>query len=66
MTLKQNVLLQESRTTPLEGLFTKTRDFYHDGRFATLEDVVNHYNNHLSLSLSSLEKTGLVEYLKSL
>ncbi|WP_157580749.1 hypothetical protein [Segetibacter koreensis] len=55
------------RTTPLGGLFTKTKGgFYHDGRFATLNDVVNHYNNHLSLNLSSSEKQDLVEYLKSL
>jgi len=55
------------RTTPLGGLFTKTKGgFYHDGRFSTLNDVVNHYNNHLSLNLSSSEKNDLVEYLKSL
>jgi cytochrome c peroxidase len=42
------------RTTPLGGLLTKTKaGFYHDGRFATLNDVVNHYNNHLSSNLSS-------------
>ncbi|MEO8053941.1 MAG: hypothetical protein ABI768_02230, partial [Acidobacteriota bacterium] len=32
------------RTTPLRGLFTRTKGgFYHDGRFPTLLDVVNHY-----------------------
>jgi cytochrome c peroxidase len=40
--------------------------FYHDGRFATLPDVVTHYDNHLKLSLSATEKQDLVEYLKSL
>jgi hypothetical protein len=55
------------RTTPLGGLFTKTKGgFYHDGRFATLADVVNHYNNHLNLNLTAIEKQDLTEYLKSL
>jgi len=40
--------------------------FYHDGRFATLNDVVDHYDQHLKLSLSTEEKSALVEYLKSL
>lgn len=55
------------RTTPLGGLFTRTKGgFYHDGRFANLSDVVNHYNNHLALNLTLSEKQNLVEYLKSL
>ncbi|HEU4634518.1 MAG TPA: hypothetical protein VFS22_11060 [Flavisolibacter sp.] len=55
------------RTTPLGGLFAKTKGgFYHDGRFATLADVVNHYNGHFNLALSAAEKQDLVEYLKSL
>ena len=55
------------RTTPLGGLFTKTKGgFYHDGRFANLNDVVNHYDNHLKTGLSTAEKQDLVEYLKSL
>jgi hypothetical protein len=40
--------------------------FYHDGRFATLLDVVNHYNTHFSLGLTANEKRDVVEYLKSL
>jgi hypothetical protein len=40
--------------------------FYHDGRFATLLDVVNHYNGVFTLGLADREKTDLVEYLKSL
>ncbi len=51
------------------GLFMKPGNkgrFYHDGRFATLLDVVNHYNNHFGLGLTDTEKTDLVEYLKSL
>lgn len=55
------------RTTPLKGLWTHTKGgFYHDGRFATLRDVVSHYDAHFGLSLSEQEKRDLVEYLKSL
>src|SRR4030095_10122331 len=51
------------------GLFMKPSNkgrFYHDGRFATLLDVVNHYNTRFSLGLTAQEKHDLVEYLKSL
>jgi hypothetical protein len=55
------------RTAPLKGLWTHTKGgFYHDGRFPTLRDVVNHYDGHFSLGLSEQEKMALVEYLKSL
>jgi len=55
------------RTPPLGGLFAKAKGgYYHDGRFQTLTDVVNHYNSHLALHLSTKEKQNLVEYLKSL
>ena len=55
------------RTTPLKGLFTREKGgFYHDGRFATYRDVVDHYNNHMNLQLNEGEKNDLVEYLKSL
>lgn len=55
------------RTTPLGGLFAREKGgFYHDGRFATLLDVVDHYNRHNRLNLSRKEKADLVEYLKSL
>jgi hypothetical protein len=55
------------RTTPLKGLWTHTKGgFYHDGRFATLLDVVNHYDALFSLGLTDGEKSDLVEYLKSL
>jgi hypothetical protein len=40
--------------------------YYHDGRFATLLDVVNHYNTRFSLGLTNQEKLDLVEYLKSI
>ena len=55
------------RTTPLKGLWTRTKGgFYHDGRFATLMDVVNHYDTLFDLKLTDGEKSDLVEYLKSL
>jgi mono/diheme cytochrome c family protein len=55
------------RTSPLKGLWTHTKGgFYHDGRFATLPDVVNHYDAHFKLNLTNEEKRDLVEYLKSL
>jgi len=63
------------RTTPLHGLFAHDQmqtnaaakgRYYHDGRFATLNDVVAHYNTALTLTLSPAEQSDLVEYLKSL
>jgi hypothetical protein len=55
------------RTSPLKGLWTHTKGgFYHDGRFATLLDVINHYDKLFSLQLTDGEKSDLVEYLKSL
>jgi len=58
---------EKYRTAPLKGLWTHTTGgFYHDGRFATLLDVVNHYNALFSLGLTDSEKSDLVEYLKSL
>ena len=55
------------RTSPLRGLFSHMkRGFYHDGRFPTLLDVVNHYDGFKKLSLTDQEKSDLVEYLKSL
>jgi len=61
------------RTPPLKGLFAHSKGgFFHDGRFATLLDVVNHYdsagvgNGGKRLGLTDNEKANLVEYLKSL
>jgi hypothetical protein len=42
------------------------RGFYHDGRFATLADVINHYDTLGTLGLTATEKTDLAEYLKSI
>jgi len=55
------------RTTPLKGLWSHQKGgFFHDGRFATLLDVVNHYDRFLATGLSDQEKGDLVEYLKSI
>ena len=55
------------RTSPLKGLWTHVKGgFYHDGRFATLDDVAEHYNSTFSLGLSESEKYSLVEFMKSL
>jgi hypothetical protein len=55
------------RTAPLAGLWTHQKGgFYHDGRFATLSDVVNHYDAQFKLNLSSDQKNDLVEYLKGI
>ena len=47
------------RTAPLKGLWTH-------GRFATLGDVVQHYNSLFGLGLSDSQVHDLVEYLSSL
>jgi cytochrome c5 len=58
---------QRYRTTPLKGLFTRQKGgFYHDGRFADLPAVVEHYDQAFGLHLSEQQKRNLVEYLKSL
>lgn len=55
------------RTAPLKGLWTHQKGgFYHDGRFATFRDVVEHYNTFLGSNLTEQQKLDLVEYLKSL
>jgi hypothetical protein len=55
------------RTAPLKGLWTHQKGgFYHDGRFPTLRDVIEHYNSFFGLGLTDQEKSDLVEYLLSL
>ena len=64
------------QTMNLAGLFVRERGlfmfsqnkgrFYHDGRFQTLMDVVNSYDERFNLGLNDQEKHDLVEYLKSL
>jgi hypothetical protein len=55
------------QTSPLKGLWTHQKGgFFHDGRFATLEDVIAHYDSFFNLRLTNREKRDLAEYLKSL
>jgi len=58
------------RTVPLRALWNMEKihkgGFYHDGRFATLGDVVEHYDNHFGLGLTERERNDLIEYLKSI
>jgi hypothetical protein len=55
------------RTSPLKGLWAHQKGgFYHDGRFATLADVVDHYDAHFQLALTEGEKQALAEFLESL
>lgn len=55
------------RTAPLKGLWTHMKGgFFHDGRFATLADVIDHYDGFFNLGLSASEKSDIAEYLKSL
>lgn len=55
------------RTTPLHGLFAREKGgFYHDGRFATYDDVIAHYTKLLKLTLTTEERADLVQYLKSI
>jgi len=58
------------RTEPLRALWDTRKihkgGYYHDGRFATLQDVVNHYDRHFGIKLSEQEKSDLIEFLKSI
>jgi hypothetical protein len=55
------------RPPPLRAMSTRTRGgFFHDGRFAQLEDVVAHFNAHFELELTAGEQRDLVEFLRSL
>lgn len=58
------------RTTPLRALWDMQKihkgGFYHDGRFATLREVVDHYDSFFKTGLTEGEKADLIEYLKSL
>jgi hypothetical protein len=55
------------RTTPLSGAWARHKGgFYHDGRFPTLNSVVQHYDRTFNLRLTDQDVFDLVEYLKSL
>ena len=55
------------RTSPLKGLFSHVKGgIYHDGRFPTLQAVVDHYNTLLHTGLTDTEKSELIAYLMTL
>jgi hypothetical protein len=55
------------RTSPLKGLWTHgTGGYYHDGRFDTLAEVIEHYDETFALGLTKDDSADLVEFLKSL
>lgn len=55
------------RTSPLRGLWThQSGGFYHDGRFATLAQVIDHYQATFGLGLTDPDKADLIQYLLSL
>jgi mono/diheme cytochrome c family protein len=55
------------RTTPLRGVWARGKPgYYHDGRFPNLEAVVDHYSEVFDYTLTSGEKSDLVQYLLSL
>jgi mono/diheme cytochrome c family protein len=57
-------------TMPLRALWDTKKihkgGYYHDGRFATLADVVEHYDRHFGSRLTAQEKADLIEFLKSI
>jgi hypothetical protein len=55
------------RTSPLAGMWSHQKGgFYHDGRFATMSDVIDHYNRLFGLALTAAEKNDLVQFLLSI
>lgn len=56
---------KQYRTTPLRGVWQHA-PYFHNGKAATLQDVVTTYNTRKSLGLSPAEVSDLAEYLKSL
>jgi mono/diheme cytochrome c family protein len=55
----------EYRTSPLRGIWQHP-PYFHDGSAATLDAVVEHYNQRRRLNLSPQQKSDLVQFLKSL
>ena len=55
------------RPPPLRGVFTRQKGgFFHDGRFASVNDVVAHFNAQFALALTPEEASDLAEFVKSL
>ncbi len=64
-TLSERAATGLYRTTPLRALWQHA-PYFHDGSAATVADVVSHYEGCLSLTLSTGQRSDLIEYLKSL
>jgi mono/diheme cytochrome c family protein len=56
---------KQYRTAPLRGVWQHP-PYFHDGKFATLAEVVDEYDTRRALNLTDQEKADLVQYLKSL
>ena len=53
------------RTTPLRGLWQHA-PYFHDGSAATLDAVVDHYNQVRALGLTAQQRSDLAAYLRTL
>ena len=56
---------KQYRTTPLRALWQHA-PYFHDGSAATLQAVVDHYDQLFGLGLTDAQRADLIEYLKSL
>lgn len=61
----QRTSTKQYRTTPLRGL-EQHPPYFHDGSAATLQAVVAHYNEVMTLRLSPQQQSDLVAYLRGL
>jgi hypothetical protein len=59
-------LLRSAKALLANGAPVETGDKYELERFATLDDVIEHYDGHLGLHLTDQERRDLAEYLKSI
>jgi cytochrome c peroxidase len=65
----QRSATKKYRTTPLRGLWNPPQlqgPYFHDGKAASLADVVDHYVQLKGLVLTPAQRADLIEYLKSL
>ena len=63
---RQGAQPRNTEPPPFEVSTREQGGFYHDGRFATLKNVVEHYNRFLTRGLDADESYDLVQYLRSL
>ena len=53
------------RAPPLRGLASRA-PYFHDGQAATLNDVIDHYNERFSLGLTTQQTGDLAAFLNAL